>query len=358
MANEAQYAEMWAQDAATMYGYAANSATAATMKPFTSPPQTTNPAGQTGQAAAVAQAARTPAGTSTQTLSQLTSALPKSLQSLASGGPSALATSAAAADPPSIGTVLSNAGDAFTFLSGLAFIASGVLFIIPPTISLATSNSTKSSCGSGSGGPAAGGSGSSGNGAAGPASASAATQRPTVTGSPASESASVGRAVPIGRLSAPPTWAETAPALRAAARALPGAGPVGSQDSGGEGVGVWPGAMGPAGLTAAAAGGGGAAGSGWAAQRAGAAQRQGGALLPYGNRPTVLPAVAHEASPREGTAAQAAPAAQAGDGPPSESLRDEINSLRKQIADMAMERDVLMRSAAMWAQQAAERADT
>ena len=116
--------------------------------------------------------------------------------------------------------------------------------------------------------------------------------------------------------------------------------------------------MGPAGLTAAAAGGGGAAGSGWAAQRAGAAQRQGGALLPYGNRPTVLPAVAHEASPREGTAAQAAPAAQAGDGAPSGSLRDEINSLRKQIADMAMERDLLMSSAAMWAQQAAERADT
>jgi len=119
--------------------------------------------------------------------------------------------------------------------------------------------------------------------------------------------------------------------------------------------------MGPAGLTAAAAGGGGAAGSGWAAQRAGTAQRQGGAQLPYGYRPTVLPAVAHEASPRQGTAAQAAPAARsatAGDGPPGESLRDEINSLRKQIADMAMERDVLMRSAAMWAQQAAERTDS
>ncbi len=59
MANQARYAEMWAQDAATMYAYAANSATAATLKPVTAPTQDTNPGGQAGQAAAVAQAART-----------------------------------------------------------------------------------------------------------------------------------------------------------------------------------------------------------------------------------------------------------------------------------------------------------
>src|ERR1700684_3779938 len=59
-ATEAQYAEMWAQDAewgpkapGAMYGYAGARAAATTVTPFTSPPQTTNPAGTSTQAAAV-----------------------------------------------------------------------------------------------------------------------------------------------------------------------------------------------------------------------------------------------------------------------------------------------------------------
>lgn len=65
-ATEAHYAQMWAQDAAAMYGYAAASAGASALTPFDEPPATTNPAGQGGQAAAVAHAADTAAGTSTQ----------------------------------------------------------------------------------------------------------------------------------------------------------------------------------------------------------------------------------------------------------------------------------------------------
>lgn len=38
---EAQYSEMWAQDAAAMYGYAGASAAASTLVPFSPPPQTT-----------------------------------------------------------------------------------------------------------------------------------------------------------------------------------------------------------------------------------------------------------------------------------------------------------------------------
>lgn len=83
-ATEAQYSEMWAQDAVAMYGYAGNSAIATVLKPFTQPPQTTSPAGQLGQATAVAQATGTPAASGAQTiLTQLTSALPSALQSLA-----------------------------------------------------------------------------------------------------------------------------------------------------------------------------------------------------------------------------------------------------------------------------------
>ena len=69
-ATEAQYAEMWAQDAAAMYGYASTSAAAATLTPFSQPQQTTNPAGASAQSAAVTQAA---------------ASVPNTLQGLATG---------------------------------------------------------------------------------------------------------------------------------------------------------------------------------------------------------------------------------------------------------------------------------
>lgn len=84
MATEADYMEMWAQDATAMYGYAGASAAATTMTPFTPPTQTTNPSGLFGQTAAVAQATGTPAASAQTTLSQLTSAVPAALQQLAS----------------------------------------------------------------------------------------------------------------------------------------------------------------------------------------------------------------------------------------------------------------------------------
>ncbi|UQX12167.1 PPE family protein [Candidatus Mycobacterium methanotrophicum] len=89
---EAQYGEMWAQDATAMYGYAGSSAAASRVTPFAAPPSTTNPSGAAGQSAAVAQAAGTATGTGVQsTLSQLLSSVPTSLQSLAS--PAASSTS-------------------------------------------------------------------------------------------------------------------------------------------------------------------------------------------------------------------------------------------------------------------------
>ncbi|MDT7721389.1 MAG: hypothetical protein QOE94_2400, partial [Mycobacterium sp.] len=90
--NEAEYGEMWAQDATAMYGYAGNSAAASTLTTFTTPPSITNPAGEASQAAAVTQAAGTSTGAGVQSmLSQLTSAVPTALQNLAS--PAASSTS-------------------------------------------------------------------------------------------------------------------------------------------------------------------------------------------------------------------------------------------------------------------------
>jgi PPE-repeat protein len=97
-ATEADYAEMWAQDATTMYSYASASAAASTLTPITEPQPVTNPAGLAGQAAAVAHAASMPAGTANtqavvSAMSRLLSTVPVTLQQLAQGTASGTATS-------------------------------------------------------------------------------------------------------------------------------------------------------------------------------------------------------------------------------------------------------------------------
>ncbi|KZS71587.1 hypothetical protein A4G29_00010 [Mycobacterium kansasii] len=84
-ATEAEYLEMWAQDAAAMYAYASSSATATQLTPFTEPPQTTNPSAAAAQSAAVAPATGTAAASDITTqLSQLIASVPNALQNLAS----------------------------------------------------------------------------------------------------------------------------------------------------------------------------------------------------------------------------------------------------------------------------------
>ena len=93
-ANEAMYGEMWAQDAAAMYGYAGSSAAASSVKAFTQPPETSNPAAQAMQGSAVTQANGVNTGTGVQSqLQQLTSTIPSSLKQLTS--PVSAATNAA-----------------------------------------------------------------------------------------------------------------------------------------------------------------------------------------------------------------------------------------------------------------------
>jgi PPE-repeat protein len=81
-ATETDYAEMWAQDAAAMYGYAGSSSSASTLTPFTSPPPTTNPAGGLDQAAAVSQSIVSQGP-------QVLNAIPQALQGLASSSAAA-----------------------------------------------------------------------------------------------------------------------------------------------------------------------------------------------------------------------------------------------------------------------------
>ncbi|MGV0624284.1 PPE family protein, SVP subgroup [Mycolicibacter minnesotensis] len=67
-ATEAAYGEMWAQDAAAMYSYAAASMAATGLTPFPVPPQTSNPAGPASQTAAVGLAEATSASSNVQSL--------------------------------------------------------------------------------------------------------------------------------------------------------------------------------------------------------------------------------------------------------------------------------------------------
>jgi PPE-repeat protein len=107
---EAQYGEMWAQDAAAMYGYAGNSAAASRVTPFTAPPATTNPGGAANQTAAAAQASGAGAQSA---LSQLVSNVPTSLQSLASPAASSTTTT-------SLSTLLTNLLNSVSSTSGTA----------------------------------------------------------------------------------------------------------------------------------------------------------------------------------------------------------------------------------------------
>jgi PPE-repeat protein len=204
-ANEAAYAEMWAQDAQAMYGYAASSSAAAALTPFTEPPQTTTAAGQSGQAAAVAQAVgASTASHSQSSLSALMAAVPQQLQTLSAAGASNAATSAtgSAADPMS--SILTGISDFSTFSSPVSLAAGfGRTFFGGGSFLSAvyrTGIQAKDL-------PAIA------QGEAGAAAGKAQALVPKGVGGPVL--ASWGEAAPIGGLSAPQSWASATPVASA-----------------------------------------------------------------------------------------------------------------------------------------------
>ncbi|MEE3753386.1 PPE family protein [Mycobacterium intracellulare] len=193
-ATEAHYAEMWAQDAAAMYAYAAASAGASTLTAFDQPPSTTNPAGQGGQAAAVAHAAETAAETSAQ---------PGTSSGLANSG-----LAAGGAVEGSAGTTGSSASESwkkwtglYTNHLGMAYnhlgdwehmmkIWEGVVPAAADSKGLAAAATLR-----GMGGTLGGG--------------------PMPSGASSTVSAGLGRAATVGHLSVPQSWAAAAPATSA-----------------------------------------------------------------------------------------------------------------------------------------------
>ncbi|WP_255457208.1 PPE family protein [Mycobacterium sp. Marseille-P9652] len=109
-ATEAEYGEMWAQDAAAMYQYAAHAAAATEVTPFASPPEVTSPAGLGQQAAAVTQAASVSAE-SQFSLASLVSSVPATLQALTTPATAMLGTSTSSA---ALSSTLSSTISSFT----------------------------------------------------------------------------------------------------------------------------------------------------------------------------------------------------------------------------------------------------
>jgi PPE-repeat protein len=182
MATEAHYAEMWAQDAAAMYGYAGSSAAATTLTPFTAPRQNTNPAGVAAQSAAVTKSTASSTGLSIDTIIQvvlddINNALaPDHINSGISAFstiPSIILSAASLANSGS-----TTAADTVTALSDVSAGLSKV----------ATTLGSVGSAGSQLGGPV---------------------------------TAALGRATTVGALSAPQSWSTAAPAMTGSAKALP-----------------------------------------------------------------------------------------------------------------------------------------
>ena len=216
-ATEAQYAAMWAQDAAAMYGYAASSATATQLTPFTGPQQTTTAGGMTAQSAAVSQAAATAAGTQQAALAQLVSAMPGALQGLASpaSSESGLGGVFGGWDVFAPGSASSTTG-----LSGLLNLTSGASgSAFGDSLNATVFNSVfasgfympKNFSGTAADFMDLGGKGAAAGNVAGPGADALATPGGSVGALGDSASVGLGRAGIVGSLSVPPSWTAPAP---------------------------------------------------------------------------------------------------------------------------------------------------
>jgi PPE-repeat protein len=199
-AAETLYAEMWAQDATAMYGYAGASASATTLPPFTPAPQTTNGT----SAAAGAQAAA----------SQATSTALQGLTSTSTG-------TAQTTVLDTLGTV-ADLIDIVLFLPGVA--QAGLTPLNTTGLftdlsfdddelrdeALASKEDDIESMLVALGAPKIAAPSTS----AGLATALGPAEVPSVT-------AGLGQAPPVGRLSVPPAWTVAAPEIRLAALTLP-----------------------------------------------------------------------------------------------------------------------------------------
>lgn len=206
-ATEAQYSEMWAQDAAAMYGYAGSAAAATQLTPFNPPRQNTIPGGQAAQAGAAGQAGELSAGSTQSVISnaaQSVSSLPDGLSGV---------TSALGLTTPLDVADLGADGIAYGLDAPMAPLGAISLPIdlIGAQTGIHTDDIVSGWDTSGAGPPAM----VKSETPSAPATTANVVSRPV--------SAGVGEANAVGGLSVPPTWTAATPAVRPIALALPAA---------------------------------------------------------------------------------------------------------------------------------------
>ncbi len=194
-ATEAHYGEMWAQDAAAMYGYAASSAATSKLPTVTTPAPANTGAGLFAPAAAATGAGT---GNAQAGLQGLISNLPSALQSLASP----LASSAAATNPIDAflgNNVVSAAGNgildtvAWNMMEGIATAT-----VYGATVNSQSAAAPEAALGAGLGGGVLAGSVGPVGSAAGAAAVGGVAETPVLAG--------MGGSSAIGGLSVPANW--------------------------------------------------------------------------------------------------------------------------------------------------------
>jgi PPE-repeat protein len=231
-ATEAHYMQMWAQDAASMYGYAGSAAASAQLTPFAEPPQTTNPAAEPMQAAAASQATSTSTASNLGTeLAQFINSLPTALQNLATGlldSPTTGSTNLlsglslpqllSASLPPGLETDLTNWNTIWSTLTG-SYSLQG-LTAIPggPFLSFGQAyawGQNGQSAAAFLAGP------KPITGALAPLASELGSPHLSTTFGVGPVSGSMGRAALVGNMSVPQGWTQAAPEIRTLAAALP-----------------------------------------------------------------------------------------------------------------------------------------
>ncbi|ORB89303.1 PPE family protein [Mycobacterium persicum] len=239
---QADYAEMWAQDAAVMYQYAEASETASTLMPFSQPAHTADPT------ASASQAAQVPGGADASTAGPAASLGPETLQLLATAASSAPLESQLPAPAASI-TIPTPIGD-------LDVLALYISAIGTASLSLAVVNTARPWYFGYNGFRPAPSPGGIEPTQGEPLS----SEREVLASSPRSVgsapvSAGTGQAALVGGLSVPHGWTMAAPEIKLAVESLPSAGlSAAPTDLGGAPVGLLSG-MALAGLAGRGAGG-------------------------------------------------------------------------------------------------------